>query len=70
VADEHASRALAEAVRLARPTPLRLSAAVTDSLRKQLRCHASFAPHKPVWHLETWRPDVSYTSTVLHACNP
>ena len=57
-------------MRLARPTPLRLTAAVTDSLRNQLRCHAAFAPHKPVWHLETWRPDVSYTATVLHACNP
>lgn len=70
VADQHSARALGQAVRLARPTPLRLTTAVTDSLRNQLRCHAMFAPHKPVWNLEAWRPDVSYTSTVLHACNP
>jgi hypothetical protein len=69
VADQHSFRALTQALRLARP-PLHLTAAVTDSLRNQLRCHAAFAPHKPAWNLEAWRPDVGYGSTVLHACNP
>jgi hypothetical protein len=69
-ADRFPSRALAQSLRLAGPTPLSLTGSIRTSLRNQLRCHAEFAPHKPVWHLESWRPAVSYLSTVLHACNP
>jgi hypothetical protein len=70
VGDRHSARALQQSIRLALPTPIGLSGSVTESLRNQLRCHAAFAPDKPVWDLETWRPDVGYLSTVLHACNP
>jgi len=64
------SRALAEALRASRPLPLRLSATVRHSLRTQLLCHADFAPRKPFWDLETWRPDVGFRQTVLQLCNP
>jgi len=62
--------ALTESLRESGPAPLVLSPAQRNSLVNQLRWHAAFAPHKPVWNLETWRPDVGYGRTVLHLCNP
>jgi hypothetical protein len=70
----HASQgpdvALREAIVAARPTPLTLSSSIRRSLLNQLRCHAVFAAAKPTWDLETWRPDVGFTKTVLAECNP
>lgn len=63
-------QALSQALGAARPTPVRLSGAVRSSLREQLRCHAVFAPRKPTWDLEAWRPDVGYAATVRARCNP
>jgi Protein of unknown function (DUF2599) len=65
-----AARALHQALTAAQPAPLTLSAAMHHSLLDQLRCHAAFAAQKPTWDLESWRPDVGYTKTVLAACNP
>lgn len=70
VAATHVARALAQSLRAGRPTPLSLSREVRGSLSNQLKCHAVFAPRKPLWNLEAWRPDVGYADTVLHACNP
>jgi hypothetical protein len=64
------AQALAEAITLAAPTPLRLTRSVHRSLLNQLRCHADFAPRKPLWDLEAWRPDVGYFTTVEALCNP
>jgi hypothetical protein len=61
---------LAEALTAARPTPVRLTESVRLSLSEQLRCHAVFAPRKPLWDLEAWRPDVGYLETVRARCNP
>jgi hypothetical protein len=69
-APEAPRTALAEALRIARPTPLRLTQSVRASLLNQLRCHADFAPRKPLWDLEAWRPDVGYFKTVAAFCNP
>jgi hypothetical protein len=69
-AAEAPGRALAEALTAARPTPLTLTRSVRQSLTNQLRCHANFAPRKPTWDLETWRPNVGYVQTVLALCNP
>jgi hypothetical protein len=69
-ADQAPARALAEALTAARPTPLTVTPSVRRSLTNQLRCHADFAPRKPTWDLETWRPDVGYVQTVLDLCNP
>jgi len=39
--------------------------------RDQLVCHMSnVALWKNPWNLESWRPDVGYTKTVLAMCNP
>jgi hypothetical protein len=64
------SLALSQAVRAARPTPLRLTKSIHESLLNQLRCHAEFVPNKPTWDLESWRPNVGYTKTVEAECNP
>jgi hypothetical protein len=61
---------LAAAIHAAAPTPLRLSVTIRRSLLAQLRCHADFAPHKPSWDVEAWRPDVGYARTVFAECNP
>jgi hypothetical protein len=61
---------LAAMLRAAGPPPLRLTATTQASLVDQLRCHAAFAPTKPLWDLESWRPDVGYLATVAHECNP
>jgi hypothetical protein len=66
----HAATALSESLAEAGSIPQALTAAQRESLEDQLRCHAVFAPHKPVWNLETWRPDVGYPRTVLNLCNP
>lgn len=42
----------------------------TGSLIQQLTCHMAFASSKPVWSLESWRPEVSMSSLILHGCNP
>lgn len=41
-----------------------------QKMRDQYVCHVFFAPDKPVWYLEPWRPDVGYGQTVLAGCNP
>ncbi len=69
-APEAPATALAEALAAARPTPLHLTAVMRHSLLNQLRCHADFAPRKPLWDLEAWRPDVGYFRTVAAYCNP
>lgn len=66
----HASSALNQALRAAGPRPLALTPSIRRSLTNQLKCHAVFAAEKPWWDLETWRPDVGFTATVLAACNP
>lgn len=64
-----------------RATPSRIEAAwqevmrqlpesPSDGLRDQFVCHAYFAPRKPVWHIEPWRPEIGYLATVAAACNP
>jgi hypothetical protein len=40
------------------------------SLRRQLLCHAIFAAGKPEWHLEKWRPYVSWPRMIATRCNP
>jgi Protein of unknown function (DUF2599) len=40
------------------------------SLFEQFRCHAYFAPLKPSWNLEGWRPVVSPRRLVKALCNP
>lgn len=42
----------------------------TNGLKDQYKCHVYNAPNKSKWNLDTWRPDVGYLKTVLHACNP
>jgi hypothetical protein len=69
-ADRNPARALREALRLARPAPLKLTPSARRSLDNQLRCHAVFAPRKPLWNLESWRPDVGFVATVRRLCNP
>jgi hypothetical protein len=69
-APEAVKTALAEALRAARPTPLKLTPTIRGSLYNQLRCHADFAPRKPLWDLEAWRPDIGYYRTVAALCNP
>lgn len=45
-----------------------------NNMKNQFLCHFDFArvsdPDKASWNLEQWRPDVSYTATVLAGCNP
>jgi hypothetical protein len=60
---------LAEALQLA-PPPLHLTHTMRRSLYNQLACHADFAPRKPLWDLESWRPNVGYYRTVEALCNP
>lgn len=62
--------ALVEALRLARPTPERLTRSMRQSLLSQLRCHAAFAQRKLTWDLEDWRPNVGYYATIEAYCNP
>lgn len=69
-AKNHASRALSEAIQSAGTVPFTMTASIHDSLLNQLKCHAVFAPTKPHWNLEAWRPDVGYTATVEAFCNP
>jgi hypothetical protein len=69
-ASRHASLALEQALRLAGRLPLHLTTAIRQSLDNQLRCHADFAPRKPLWDLESWRPNVGFAATVEHLCNP
>lgn len=64
------SRALTEAIAAAGRTRVRLTLTQRQAMTRQLQCHAEFAATKPRWDLESWRPDVSYTSTVLALCNP
>jgi hypothetical protein len=66
----HPKRALTEALGAAGPRPLTLTSSMSRSLTNQLECHAVFARTKPRWNLETWRPDIGFTATVLAACNP
>jgi len=40
------------------------------SLYRQFRCHVVFAPAKPRWNLETWRPYVSWPQMIVTGCNP
>jgi hypothetical protein len=61
---------LSESLQAAAPTPIALTHSIRSSLEDQLRCHAVFAPHKSLWNLESWRPNVGYARVVLHACNP
>lgn len=61
---------LREALHLAGPRPLKLTFHIHHSLLNQLRCHADFAPRKPLWDLETWRPDVGFYQVVEALCNP
>jgi hypothetical protein len=63
-------RALHEALKAAGHTPFRMTKKIRDSLTKQLRCHAEFAPTKTTWDLEQWRPDVSYDDFIGAFCNP
>ncbi|QGU07895.1 hypothetical protein COCCU_09860 [Corynebacterium occultum] len=42
----------------------------TPSLVGQLTCHVIFAPGKPIWNLEDWRPEVTFPGMVASACNP
>lgn len=63
-------RGLSEALKAAGHTPFRLTPKIRDSLTKQLRCHAEFAPTKTTWDLEQWRPDVSYDDFIAALCNP
>lgn len=37
---------------------------------EQFLCHAQFAISKRVWHLEPWRPAMTYARTVAALCNP
>lgn len=69
-AAQGADVALREAIIAAHPTPLTITSSIHHSLLEQLRCHAMFAAAKPTWDLETWRPDVGFTRTVLAECNP
>lgn len=41
-----------------------------QNMHDQLSCHIANAGWKEPWNLESWRPDVGYNQTVLHACNP
>jgi len=69
-ANHEVGPALAQALKLGRPMPLTLTPAARQSLDNQLRCHADFAPDKPFWDLESWRPNVGFSATVLALCNP
>jgi hypothetical protein len=40
------------------------------SLYRQFECHVLFAPSKPRWNLEAWRPLVPWVQMVLTGCNP
>lgn len=42
----------------------------TQGMKDQYKCHAFNAQTKSRWNLDTWRPNVGYTKTVLKACNP
>lgn len=42
----------------------------TQGMKDQYKCHAFNAQNKSVWNLDTWRPNVGYTKTVLTLCNP
>ena len=39
-------------------------------MREQYACHVRFAPAKPAYYLEPWRPAQDYWRTVLEGCNP
>lgn len=41
-----------------------------QNMHDQLSCHVFNARFKDPWNLESWRPDVGYSSTVLALCNP
>lgn len=47
-----------------------LSKFTGQKYRDQLVCHVVNAWNKKPWNLESWRPDVGYTETVLKRCNP
>jgi hypothetical protein len=40
------------------------------SMFNQFACHLDFAPTKPYYDLEPWRPNVGLSRTILEACNP
>jgi hypothetical protein len=40
------------------------------ALYQQFRCHTLFAPAKPSWNLESWRPHVSQRRLIESLCNP
>ncbi|MCB0918749.1 MAG: DUF2599 domain-containing protein [Actinobacteria bacterium] len=44
----------------------------TRSMYNQFKCHplSVVARAKPTWDLESWRPNVGLTQTMLRACNP
>lgn len=42
----------------------------TQGMKDQYKCHAFNAQSKSRWNLDTWRPNVGYTQTVLKLCNP
>lgn len=69
-ARNHASKALQQAIQSAGTVPFTMTTSIHDSLLNQLKCHAVYAPSKPHWNLEAWRPNVGYTATVEAFCNP
>lgn len=42
----------------------------TEGMRKQYLCHVDYAKYEADWNLEPWRPNVSYSQTVVARCNP
>lgn len=42
----------------------------TAGMQEQFECHAQFAPRKPEFNVEPWRPAVPYRDVVAAACNP
>jgi hypothetical protein len=72
VASTRAAAAFRQAIELAAPPRGRPSGwdPHPGSLLEQFRCHAEFAPRKPSWDLEAWRPAVPWLVEVLDLCNP
>lgn len=62
---EAPGRVFAQALAVAGPGPV-----ARRSQIDQLRCHAYFAPFKPRWNLEAWRPAVAWPALIATACNP
>ena len=63
-ADAESARTAWEAIVAADPR------ADQPGMWEQFLCHAQFAISKKVWHLEPWRPAMTYPQTVAALCNP